>query len=154
FSKSILLNGQISEVTNGLLENATLMVAKPKKLVSKDRLMKFKEGVNLQRLDRISYEPTLNWNQDTVLNKRKYSSFTIHYTIDSPIHRTTIKNTFEIPERASLEELLSHINKQQTATSSFEATSKKFYYENTFNQKIMIVDEEDWKLAKWERKRS
>ncbi|CAG8537836.1 22733_t:CDS:2 [Cetraspora pellucida] len=261
-SESISSATQIPELTNRLLENATLMIAKPKNLVSKGRLMKFKEGVNLQRLDRSSYEPTFNWNQDTTSNwnqnttsnwnqnttsnwnqnttsnwnqyitsnwnqdttsnwnqdtisnwnqdttsnwnqdtvlnkdqpnnnfvpvnkktsvkspevkinnqfannkiinhqpkynhitKHKYSSFTIHYAIDSPIHRTTIKNTFQIPEKATLEELLFYINKQQTTTSSFEATLKNFYYENNFNQKIMIVDEEDWKLAKWERKMS
>ncbi|CAG8651593.1 7853_t:CDS:2, partial [Dentiscutata heterogama] len=89
--------------------------------------------------------------------KHKYSSFTINYTINSPINRDTIKNTFQIPERTTLEELLSCINKQVT-NSSFnnisEGIPRKFYYENNFNQKIMIVDEEDWRIAKWERKKS
>ncbi|RIB21696.1 hypothetical protein C2G38_1071913 [Gigaspora rosea] len=64
---------QKPEVTNKLLENATLMIAKPKNIVSKDRLMKFKEGVNLQRIDRISYEPTFNWDQDVVPNQKSTS---------------------------------------------------------------------------------
>ncbi|CAG8626645.1 3742_t:CDS:1, partial [Scutellospora calospora] len=89
----------------------------------------------------------------------KGSTFTINYTINSPTHRTAIKNKFQIPETTTLEELLSYINKQQTSITSSNNISegnknipRKFYYENNFNQKIMIVDEEDWKIAKWERK--
>ncbi|KAF0424016.1 hypothetical protein F8M41_006693 [Gigaspora margarita] len=290
---------QKPEVTNKLLENATSMIAKPKNIVSKDRLMKFKEGVNLQRIDRFSYEPTFNLDQAVVPNQKdqsnyvpvdkstsfkpteskinnqfinhkpsgtkinkqfinynkspetkfnnqfinnkppetkfknqfinnkppearinnqsftnnklpetkinnqftnnkppearinnqftynkppetrvnnqfnknktinnqpkhnttkyKYSSFTINYTIDSPNNRTALKSTLQISEKATLEELLSDVNKQ-IVTSSFDNISegipRKFYYENNFNQKIMIVDEEDWRIAKWERKKS